>query len=75
MLEEKARENQIAGLKQGNDKPVSPTLDKRESIDTLQSAADYSGLSRATIAKAKKVFTEAPDELKEEVRTGKKSIK
>lgn len=49
-------------------------LDSDQKIDTLSEAAKYSGLSRATVAKAKKVYESDNEELKQAVRTGKKKI-
>ena len=67
-LEERAKDRQRCG--QGG-VLLSPTLDKaNEPIDTLAEAAKFSGLSRATVAKAKKTYESDNEELKEKVRSG-----
>jgi len=73
LLEEQAKANQRA---RKGDQPgaSSQTLDNLQPIDTLTEAAKYSGVSRATVAKAKKVYDSDNEELKQKVRTGETSI-
>lgn len=74
LLEQRARENQLSGLKKGDSTPVNQKSDKRETVDTLKEAADFAGVSRDTVSKVKKVLSSDDEEVKEDMRTGRVSI-
>lgn len=73
LISAKAKENQIATLKQ-NQSTVLEMLPKREPINTREELAKAAGVSGRTIAKVKKIMQDAPPEIKEAARTGEMSI-
>lgn len=74
MISEKAKNNQLSGLKKGHI-PVCQNSDKRVvAIDTKKEIAKIAGVSHDTIAKVKYINTHADEETKEKLKTKQKSI-
>ena len=72
LIRERARENQLSGLKQG---PVQQNSVKREPpISTQKEVAKIAGISHATIYEAKKVKESDNQEAREKMLTGEWSI-
>jgi len=79
LLEVKAKENQkSAGENFGENHPKEEGFQISEKalnpINTTKEIADYAGVSIDTASKYKKVMNEAPEEIKQEVQEGTKSI-
>jgi len=70
----RAKENQVAHLMQGDQRPVSQNSAEREAVDTRQELARVAGVSHDTISKAKVIAAKAPEAVKEKLRSGELSI-
>lgn len=70
LLKPRAEDNRLANLKQNQSEDTEGQKSDFRSYDTLTEAADYAGVSRDTAAKYKRVMSDAPDEIKQKVRTG-----
>ena len=75
-IKEKARENQLSGLKQFQDNgPVlQKSAERVESIDTREEIAKVAGVSHDTVAKVSKIIEKAPEEVKQRIREGDLTI-
>ena len=60
-LRREARERQLAGLKQGNESPVSPDLGKRGKVHVAKELAEKSGIGRSSMEYLMAVQRDAPD--------------
>lgn len=72
MLKVRAKENQVAVLKQGTSVPQISA--KREPIDTRAELAKAANVSHDTIAKVKVIAEKASEETKAALRSGETSI-
>lgn len=72
LFEEKARQNQLSGLKQG---PVPPlTAEREKPFDTRKEMAKAAQVSQDTIWKATKVVESGNDEVIDAVKDGKMTV-
>lgn len=77
LLEEKGKANQKAGGKtggRGREKGSQNSANPIEAVDSREELAKIAGVSHDTIAKVKKIVSEAPEPVKEKLRRGETSI-
>lgn len=77
LYSEKSRQKQLAQLKNVGDNIVPPDLEEREKEwerETDARVAKKVGLGKTIFQNAQKILQEAPEELKQEVRSGEKSV-
>lgn len=70
----KAKNNQLANLKQGDNPPVLANLPKRESVNTRREVSELAGVSERTLPKVENVVQHAPEVIKDKARAGEISI-
>ena len=71
---ERAKKRQIANLKNGKEVPLASNEANGEGGKTAEKVAKKIGVSTATYKRAKKIIQEAPEHLKQKVKSGKTSI-
>lgn len=73
-LTEKARVNQLFGLRiQSNPDSVNSSK-PRESVDTRKEIANVAGVSEQTISRVEKIIEKSPEKIKQDIRNGEISI-
>ena len=72
-IAKKAKANQVAHLKQGNESPVLTNLSKRESINTREEVAKKASVSEGTVHKVKTIEAKAPAIIREKARNSELS--
>lgn len=71
----KAKLNQVAGLKQGDENPVLANLPERgEPIDTREEIAHIANTSARNVGKVEMVLRDAPEPIKAKARAGTMSV-